>query len=40
LLEDNIAPEKLPPEEDIKKIQRKLKTNEKKLSTKKIYSSS
>lgn len=40
LLEDNITPEKLPPEEDIKKIQRKLKTSEKKLSTKKISSSS
>ena len=39
LLEDNIVPEKLPAEEDIKKLERKLKNNEKKLSRKKIISS-
>jgi len=38
LLEDNIVPEKLPPEEDIKKLERKIKTSEKKLPNKKIKS--
>ena len=32
LLEDDIVPEKLPPEEDIKKLERKVKGNEKKLA--------
>jgi len=36
LLEDNIVPEKLPKEEDIKKLKRKIKTNEKQLTQKKI----
>ena len=36
LLEDNIVPEKLPVEEDIKKLERKLKTSEKKLLNKKL----
>ncbi len=36
LLEDNIIPEKLPKEEDIKKLKRKIKTNEKQLTQKKI----
>jgi DNA-damage-inducible protein D len=32
LLEDDIVPEKLPPEEDIKKLERKIKSNEKRLA--------
>jgi len=42
LLEDNIIPEKLPPEEDIKKVERIVKDNEKKLAgirKKKVISS-
>lgn len=31
LVEDNIVPEELPPEEDIKKLKRRVKSNEKKL---------
>jgi len=32
LLDDNIVPENLPPEEDIKKLERRVKSNEKKLA--------
>lgn len=32
LLEDNIVPENLPPEEDIKKLERRIKKDEKKLA--------
>ncbi|NOR85489.1 hypothetical protein GQ473_05215 [archaeon] len=32
LLDDDIVPEKLPPEEDIKKVERRLKNNETKLA--------
>ena len=34
LLEDDIIPEKLPPEEDIKKVERKVKKGEKELASK------
>ena len=34
LLEDNIIPENLPPEEDIQKLERRVKKNEKKLAIK------
>jgi len=32
LIKNDIVPEKLPPEEDIKKLERKVKTDEKKIS--------
>jgi DNA-damage-inducible protein D len=32
MLKNNIVPENLPPEEDIKKLERKVKSNEKKLA--------
>jgi len=32
LIEDDIVPEKLPAEEDLKKLERKVKSNEKKLA--------
>ena len=34
LLERGIAPEQLPPAEDIKKVERKLKSDEKKVAKK------
>ena len=32
MLKNKITPEKLPPEEDIKKLERRVKSNEKKLA--------